>query len=224
MSGNTFDIPVLCVTGGDASGKSTQVAALCEALRRRGVRAAAVGIWDGLGDPATSAGLPFADREAVYGYLRVLGPRGRASFLFHALHVAIELAAAQDPGVIVLNAHWYKYFATEVAHGADAAELRAWTRGFPEPGHTFHLMISADTALARKAVRSDYESGYGDELRFLDFQRRSRAVLDELSAELEWTELDGTRDPAELTDAMLTRLSGEFDWAAPQDDRMTVRS
>ncbi|MFF2549517.1 hypothetical protein ACFVUS_00905 [Nocardia sp. NPDC058058] len=190
---------VVCIAGGDASGKSTQVAAVAKTLRDQGISTAEAGIWDALDDPVIAARLPFRDRDEVFGYLRVLRPSSRALFLFHAVQVAVELAAAAAPEVILLNAYWYKYFATEVAHGGDPAALRAHASGFAAPDLTCYLKVSPGTALARKIERSDYESGYGDAEKFLEFQQQSQTVLDGLSRELGWHELDGTAEPGILT-------------------------
>lgn len=204
------DRPLLiCVSGGDASGKSTQVDALADALTSDFRSVATVSIWDAFTDPEVARRLPFREREEVFEYLRILSPRSRTHFLFHALHVALDLALERSPDVVLLNAHWYKYFATEVAHGGDPSMLRDWTRGFPIPARTFFLRISPETALDRKHVRSDYESGYGDSGAFVEFQKRSHEVLEELCAELGWTELDGSGDPDIITATMLAAVREE---------------
>lgn len=198
---------LVCVAGADASGKSTQIDALTAALTAAGIDTVAAGIWDALADPVLGARLPFADRAAALAYLAALGPKSRAHFLFHALHASLDLALARAPRVVLLNAYWYKYFATEVAHGGDPATLRAATAGFPPPALTFHLRVTPETALARRTTRSDYESGYGDAARFLEFQRRAHRELDRLSTELGWVELDATTDPAVLTRTMLDAVT-----------------
>ena len=206
-NGNDGGAPTfVCVSGSDASGKSTQVEALTRALAERGETVAPVTIWDALDVPHVARKLPFRDRAEVFAYLGILGTGSRAHFLFHALHVALEVAVAQAPDIVLLNAHWYKYFATEVAHGGDPDTVRAWTAGFPEPDTTFYLRISPETALARKRERSDYESGYGDAEAFLAFQRRSLTVLDRLCTEYGWTELDATAAPDTLTETMLATI------------------
>ncbi|UGT62044.1 hypothetical protein [Nocardia asteroides] len=198
---------LVCVAGADASGKSTQIDALTAALTEAGIDTAGAGIWDALADPVIGARLPFADRAAVLAYLSVLGPNARAHFLFHALHAALDLALARNPRILLLNAYWYKYFATEVAHGGDPATLRAATTAFPPPALTFHLRVTPETALARRTDPSDYESGYGDAARFLEFQRRSHAELDRLGTELGWIELDATTAPEVLTRTMLDAVT-----------------
>ncbi|KAA0024862.1 dTMP kinase [Antrihabitans cavernicola] len=193
----------ICIAGGDGSGKSTQVAALATAFVEQGLTPAVVTIWDVFDDPVMSAKLPYENAADVFAYLKVLSPRSRSHFLFHALHAALDLAEAKSPDVLLLNAYWYKYFATEVAHGGDPAVLRSLAAGFPEPDLTFFLKISAETTLTRKDQPSDYETGYGD---FLEFQRHSLRVLDQLSTDLGWTELDGTRDQDEITATILDAI------------------
>ncbi|MBB4854235.1 thymidylate kinase [Mycobacteroides chelonae] len=162
-------------------------------------------IWDAFLDASVASKLPFRSAD-IYGYLKLLSPVSRAHFLFHALHLALELAGKRDANTILLNAYWYKYFATEVAHGGDPLILRRLAAGFPEPDLTFYLTISPLDALARKRQRSDYESGYGDEDKFLVFQQHSHAALDTLADEFAWIKLDGAAAPADLTAAMLERI------------------
>ena len=198
---------MICVAGCDGSGKSTQIASLAAIFEQDGQSVAPVTIWDAFGDPVVSAKLPFGRPSDVYAYLRILTPLARAHFLFHAMHLALELATSRGPDVVLIDAYWYKYYATEVAHGGDPAMLRALAAGFPEPDRTFYLAVSPRAALARKARRSDYESGYGDERDFLDFQQRSREAIADLSSEFGWIELDGTAEADSITAAIVDRLA-----------------
>jgi dTMP kinase len=200
-------VTAICVAGGDGSGKTTQIARLTAFFEERHRTVAPVSIWDAFTDPAVVSKLPFARPSDIYPYLKLLGPVCRTHFLFHALHFALERARERRPNVMLLNAYWYKYFATEVAHGGDPAELRRLAAGFPEPDLTFYLSVSPQDALARKTHRSDYESGYGeDEQEFLDFQRRAHQALQALAAEYSWTDLDGRSSPDDITTAMIQRL------------------
>jgi thymidylate kinase len=121
--------------------------------------------------------------------------------------LALERAWDSRTNVLLLNAYWYKYFATEVAHGGDPAQLRRLAAGFPEPNVTFYLSVRPQDALARKTDRSDYESGYSeDDQKFVDFQRRAHQVLQALAVEHGWTEVDGRSLPDDITTAMIRQL------------------
>ncbi|MFI6361993.1 aminotransferase class III-fold pyridoxal phosphate-dependent enzyme [Nocardia sp. NPDC050630] len=197
---------LICIAGADGSGKTTQVARIAAEFEAQGQSVAAVTIWDAFLDPKVSSKLPWRSPAEIYDYLKLLSPLSRAHFLFHAMQLSFDLAAERGPDILLANAYWYKYFATEVAHGGDAAVLRKLAAGFPEPDRTFYLAVSPQDALGRKQLRSDYESGYGDEEEFLAFQRRSHDALEALSEEFGWLRLDGTDAPADITKAVLAQL------------------
>jgi dTMP kinase len=204
---DTAPVTVICVAGGDGSGKTTQIARLTAFFEERHRKVAPVSIWDAFTDLAVVSKLPIAQPSDIYRYLKLLSPVCRTHFLFHALHLALELARDRQPNVMLLDGYWYKYFATEVAHGGDPAQLRRLAAGFPEPDLTFYFSVSPQDALARKANRSDYESGYGeDDQKFLDFQHRAHEVLQALAVEYGWTELDGRSSPDDITTALIQRL------------------
>ncbi|WP_187288066.1 dTMP kinase [Segniliparus rotundus] len=197
------------MTGVDGSGKSTQISALARAFAEQGRAAGRVSIWDGLSSERMRGALAFRSREDVYRYLGMLTPAARAYFLFHALQVSMDLAVAGVWDVLLLDGYWYKYYATEVAHGADREAVRAMALGFARPDRTFYLTVDPAVATARKACRSDYESGYGDARRFLDFQRRSQTLLDALAREHRWTALDGRSEPEQITRTIFGELQKE---------------
>jgi thymidylate kinase len=197
----------ICVTGSDGSGKSTQIARLTEILNRQSISVSAVSVWDAFTDPAILEKVPLADPAAIYGYLKLLGPSSRPHFLYHALHMALELAQERRPDVLLLNGYWYKYFASEVAHGANPTVARSLTAAFPQPNWTFHLTVRPEDALRRKPHRSDYESGYADDPRmFLEFQRRTQQILAELGRELGWIDIDGRMPAEDITAVMIDEL------------------
>jgi thymidylate kinase len=202
-------VKFVCVTGVDGSGKSTQISALAQAFAAQGRAAGRVSIWDGLSSERVRGALAFRSREDVYRYLGMLSPAARAYFLFHALQVSMDFAVAGTWDVLLLDGYWYKYYATEVAHGADQEAVRSMALGFPRPDWTFYLTLDPSVSTARKALRSDYESGYGDARRFLDFQRRSQTVLDALAVEHQWTALDGCSEPDQITRAIFGELQKE---------------
>lgn len=199
---------LICVTGPDGSGKTTQIAKLAERLERRGKRkVAGVTIWDLLLDPSVKTKVPFRSPAEVDAYLEVLHPTSRAMFLFHCFYQALELAKRRGPDVCLLNAYWYKYYATEVAHGGDPEVLRRLASVFPEPDLTFYLKVDPEEAFRRKARLSGYESGFPRERNraaFVEFQIRAHRALDGLSNA--WVPLNGTEPIDALTDQILARI------------------
>jgi dTMP kinase len=198
---------VICVVGGDGSGKTTQIARLTTFFSEQERTVVPVTIWDAFVDPAVVSKLPFKRPSDVYAYLKLLGPVSRTHFFFHALHLALERAWDHTPDVLLLNAYWYKYFATEIAHGGDPALLRQLAAGFPEPDLTFYLSVDPEEAFSRKTHRSDYESGYGrNEQTTLAFQRRAHEALHALAVEYSWIKLDGRSSPSDITTIMIQQL------------------
>jgi thymidylate kinase len=198
---------IICVTGPDGSGKTTQISRIAEILERGGTaEVAAVTIWDLLLDPSCKGKVLFDDPAAVDRYLSILHPTSRALFLYHCFHEALELGKKRGAKVLLVNAYWYKYYATEVAHGGDKRKLRELAEAiFPAPDLTFHLRIAPEQAFERKERLSGYESGFAKTKNleaFVGFQRTAHTVLDELAAELGWIALDAREPIAKLTDTI----------------------
>ena len=123
---------IVCITGGDGCGKSTQIEKLCPRIEAEAnVKVAAVTIWDPLRDPSMREATLFRDPREIDRYLSHLEPKGRTLFLYHSLCHAIALAERREPDVLLMNGYWYKYFATELAYGGSAAELRPLSVIFP---------------------------------------------------------------------------------------------
>ena len=158
-------------------------------------------------DPAVASKLPFERPSDIYTYLKLLSPVSRTHFLFHALHLALERAWERKPNVLLLNAYWYKYFATEVAHGGDPS-LAAPAGGgvsragphvlpFGQPGGRVGAQVPAQRLRERlPARRAD----------IFAFQRRAHEALDALAVEFSWSELDGRSSPSEITTTMIQQL------------------
>lgn len=200
---------IICVTGPDGSGKTTQITKLAEALAGRGTNVAAVTIWDLLLDPSVRGKVLFAEPQDVDRYLAVLSSTARAHFLYHCFHEAMALGSRRQADVLLVNSYWYKYFATEVAHGGDRELLRRLAAGFAPPDRTFYLRVDPTVAYQRKDQLSGYETGFAEprsEEAFLAFQRTSLGVLDDLARELEWIELDGRKKPEELTATLVAHV------------------
>lgn len=203
---------LICVTGADGAGKTTQIARLAQRLEREEkLKVAVATIWDLLLDPATAKKVRFESPQQVDDYLSVLGPTARALFLYHCFYQALELASKRQSDVVLLNAYWYKYYSTEVAHGGDPARLERLAEVFPEPALTFILRVDPAQAARRKAGKfSGYESGFPakrTEEAFVAFQRRAEPVLERLAAERGWAALDGVESADALTSRILAAIS-----------------
>jgi len=198
---------LICVTGPDGSGKTTQIAKLAERLTRKGKRkVVAVTIWDLLLDPASKHRTPFRSPAEVDSYLEILHPISRGYFLYHCFYQALAQAQRREPEICLVNAYWYKYYATEVAHGGEAGTLRRMAEPFPEPSLTFYLHVDPEEAFRRKAHLSGYETGFANpktKEAFIAFQARAQAALRDLRLERKWVELNGKESADVLTDSIL---------------------
>jgi thymidylate kinase len=198
------------VTGPDGAGKTTQIARIAEALSKRGKkRIVAMTIWDMLLDPSTRGRVAFKSPAELDAFLEILSPMARMMFLCHCLYAALDLALARKPDVILANGYWYKYWATEVAHGGDEQAMLGLMKVFPEPALTFCLDIGADEAFARKVKLSGYETGFASDRTleaFRAFQARARPPLERLAAEKQWIRLDGKETAAVLSETILKRI------------------
>jgi thymidylate kinase len=201
---------LICVTGPDGSGKTTQIGKIAERLERKGGRKAVpVTIWDLLLDPATKGKIPFRSPAEVDAYLEVLHPTSRGLFLYHCFHQALALAQRRKPDVVLLNAYWYKYYATEVAHGGDPERLAHVAEIFPEPTLTFYLKVDPEEAFRRKAHLSGYETGFANprsKEAFVAFQKKAHDVLDRLAKQKNWIELNGTESVDALTELIFKQV------------------
>lgn len=167
-------------------------------------------IWDPvLGSDFAGRAL-FDHPSEADGYLALLEPLARMYFLSHGLREAYARARARGTDVLLLNAYWYKYYATEVAHGGDPAALRTVTSVMPEPDVTFYLRISPAEAARRKGRFSAYETGFAETRSAADFERFQAPALRELEAlggELGWTVLDNETPGTEHAGAIADRLA-----------------
>jgi len=202
---------LICVTGPDGAGKTTQIARIAEGLSKRGTkRIVPMTIWDMLLDPTTRGRVAFKTPGELDSFLEILQPMSRMLFLAHCLHAALDLAFARKADVVLANGYWYKYWATEVAHGGPAETMREVMKVFPEPVITFFLDISAEEAFRRKARLSGYETGFATE-RTLDaftaFQARARPPLERLADEKGWVRLNGSEPIAQVSESILTRIA-----------------
>lgn len=198
--------PIIAITGPDGSGKST----LINKLQANIADVAVVSIWDLLTDPATAGMLPFRHPKEVDAYLERLEPLARAYFLFHCYQAALDLAYKKEAALIIADGYWFKYFATEVAHGAAWEQLVPLVEPFPKPDLTILLTLAAREAGNRKAKYSGYECGFATERNaesFLSFQAKANKALDKLMSTLEVTKIDASKTPAEVLEGVSKLLA-----------------
>ncbi len=180
------------ITGIDGSGKTTLLARLAASLPN----SRTVTIWDLMKEPELDPKHSFRDKKEVDAYLRSLGHPERAEFLFGYLDQALGRALRGSDENLLIDAYWYKYFASELAmHGERARpDLRRFVAHFPKPDALFFIAFDAPSALRRKKTFSGYESGY-DPARspesFIAFQSKSYANLQTLMREAGAIVLDG---------------------------------
>jgi thymidylate kinase len=201
---------LICVTGPDGSGKTTQIARIAEALAKRGKKKIVpMTIWDMLLDPTTRGRVAFKSPGELDAFLEVLSPMARMLFLAHCLYAALDLAVARKPDLVLVNGYWYKYWATEVAHGGDPEAMLGLMKIFPEPALTFCLDISTEEAFRRKTKPSGYETGFAAERTleaFSSFQARARPPLERLANEKQWVRLNGNESVHALSEAIVNRI------------------
>lgn len=190
---------LICITGGDGAGKST----LVNGLKAKLPQAYEAGIWDLLG--SGEASLPFQSKRQIDAFLCGLTPDSRLLFLAHALKWSIDTAMASDQELILLNAYYYKYFATELALGADPLLVASLAERFPRPDIVIRLDLAFGEAAKRKTKLSRYECGAVDEPSqeaFLDFQERALQQWDAFD-QSGWYRLDARLSQENLQDAAL---------------------
>lgn len=202
---------MVCVTGPDGAGKTTQITRLAARLARRDERKiAVVTIWDLLLNPKTAPRIGFRSPQEVDRYLEMLGPTSRALYLYHCFTEAIRYAMMDEPDLLLINSYWYKYYATEVAHGADAEKIRRIGDSvFSEPDITFYLRVSPSEAFERKAQLSGYESGFAEERTreaFIGFQEVAHRALEKEARARAFEVFDGSESADTLTDRILKAI------------------
>ncbi|MDJ1505911.1 AAA family ATPase [Xanthocytophaga agilis] len=183
---------LICITGADGSGKST----LINGLKKEWSYAWEVSIWDML---ENSAGQIFSGKKAVDDYLCLLDTNARLLFLAHAMQAAIDKALQSDTRIIIINAYYYKYFASETVMGADRELVQYLASRMPVPDKTILLSYRPELSAVRKKRFSRYECGCRDATpeNFIGFQTRLIAEF-ETYTKSDWCILDSSFLPEEL--------------------------
>ncbi len=196
---------LVCITGIDGSGKSTLLKELKETIPNARV----VTIWDMMKNPDFAKVSLFREAKDVDEYLHLIRPPARTFFLFHCMSEAIRSALKERPKLILIDAYWYKYGASEIASGADYEFVQKLGEGFPKPDLVFFLNLDSTDALARKGKYSGYECGYHPSREpsgFVQFQGSSFKVLTQMMSAIGAETLDGKKSVSDNLQQVLTRM------------------
>ncbi len=181
---------------------------MVEQYRSRGQRVALASIWD----IQKGSQKLFSENIQAQDYLASIGASSRVLFLLHCIQEALHRALQAQPDLLLFDAYWYKYMASEIVHGVSATEILALVQGLPVPDRIIHLEIPVEEATRRKGVFTAYEAGLKQPSResFEEFQTQMRPVLRELiqrqSRSVSW--LDGMHAPATVLSNVLEVLDG----------------
>ena len=140
---------MIAITGADGTGKST----LCKNLCAKYPNFKEVSIWDAMDESL------FQTKKEIDAYLCSLSANARLLFLSHALIQALDKAKKSGAEVLLLNGFYYKYFASEIALGADLALVKSMIEILPKPNLVIELSINSDVSFTRKDKLSRYECG-----------------------------------------------------------------
>jgi len=161
---------LLCVTGIDGAGKST----VCDFLNSNLHDCHISNIWDLMElDHVT---IPFKSKLEVDNFLCHLTPDSRLLFLAHAMQYSVDKAFASGKQFIVANSYYYKYFATELALGANPQLVASLMQAFPQPQLVIELVVPPQTIVIRKKHYSRYECGLAttpNQDTFIAFQNKA---------------------------------------------------
>lgn len=172
--------PILCLTGIDGCGKSTQLRRLAGRLAsERQLKAVILSVWD-ISRNSRYQSHPFiSDKAAIYTYLASLHGGARMTFIVHALLESMELLLEEKPDVILADGYWYKYLFSEHLHGLPIEWLMKTVTGFPPPKRVILLDLPPEKSWERKPLLTPYECGMKKpgKQTFLSFQTKLRDVL-----------------------------------------------
>lgn len=166
---------MIVITGIDGTGKST----LIKTILDTGFKAKEITIWDAM-DPSV-----FQSKKQVGQFLSSLNSNARLLFLSHALVQAYEKAKQSDHEILIFNAYYFKYFASERVYGADKNLIASLISFFPKPDLVIELVLDEELCFERKNEVTAYECGFQqpDKESFIRFQS---------SVIKQWNEFDKT--------------------------------
>ncbi len=193
----------ICVTGIDGSGKSTLVNALSNHFTSCHIS----NIWDLI--ESSIKGLPFKSKKDVDDYLCELTPDSRLLFLSHAIKYSYDTATKSDKSLIITNSYFYKYFATELALGAQNELVKSLQKSFPNPDIVIELVLPVEEAAKRKNKLSRYECGLTQNPNinsFIDFQTKALKEWHNFDRK-NWHKIDATKSQGEILSEVLNIIN-----------------
>jgi dTMP kinase len=198
-----MDKKLICITGSDGCGKSTLIKGLAQNTGSLYIAT----IWDLMNGDAK--GLPFKSKSDIDNFLCELTSGSRLLFLAHAMKYAIDMAFNSMANTIIVDSYYYKYFASELALGADRKLVSALQNAFPPPDQVFFLQLECTAAVQRKVQFSKYECGLENkagELSFIAFQQKIKKEW-EFFDKKNWITIDAKQSPEQVLKQVLEKIN-----------------
>ncbi len=123
--------------------------------------------------------LPFRSKPEVDNFFCALTSDSRLLFLAHALKYSIDKALESSCKLIIVDGYYFKYFAGELALGAQFNLVNSLIENFPKPDLVIELNLSIEEAAKRKGKFSGYECGLNSEANsaeFINFQHKAKEL------------------------------------------------
>lgn len=168
---------LICITGLDGSGKSTQVKLLADKLSNSRI----VSVWDLIVRPEYQEWSIYKTPTNVEKYVMNLSPTSRSLFVFHSFNEAYERALKSDAEYLIFDSYWYKYWAIEQAMGSSKQLGDFLKTQYKEPDFIFYLDLPFKHLPNRKPTISNYESGNKDKIdinNFIEIQKSAKEIIE----------------------------------------------
>lgn len=187
---------LLAFEGLDQSGKQTQSRHVADALHGRGLRV------EVLTFPEYTTAIGQEIGRVMQGERHYDADTLQLLYIANRYEFRPTVEAWLAEGAVVICD---RYLASSVAYGEAQGLDPAWVlevqRGLPQPGLTIVLDIAPETSLRRKqAARDKFE-------RDLPLLSRVRESYRRQAAQPDWVLIDGERDRAEVTAAVLSAVT-----------------